>query len=102
MNWYAYPVVFDAVKSDKCNYVSIELYDEFVYIYKEKSFIIIKYKNTERVCTEETFNFFSNKPIEKVTLIKDKYGFLFHDIFNKKTCYAARVIQKSWSKWKKS
>ena len=100
MNWYAYPVILDAVKSDNNNYVSIELYDEFVHIYREKSFIIIKHKNTERVCTEETFNFFSNKPIEKITLVKDKYGFLFHDVFNKKMSHAAKVIQKSWAKRK--
>ena len=96
MNCYAYPIIFDAVKSNSDNILQIELYDSNIFIYKEKDKIIIKEGNMEISMSKSNFNFYSNKPINKITIIKDKYGHLFRDIFVREYMRAATIIQNVW------
>jgi hypothetical protein len=100
MNWYAYPIIFDAMKEYKNTYLSIEMYDSTVYIYQKNGHIYIKDLEKEIIHTPETFNFHTNKIIEKITIIQDKTGFLFCDIFDKRYFKAATIIQDAWKKQK--
>ena len=96
MNCYAYPVIFDAMKSNDEYYLSIEFYDTTIeYIYKKNGKIHLK-DNQKEIAYTSNFNYFTNKPINKITIIQDKYGFVFRDIFVKKYFKAATVIQKKW------
>ena len=80
MNCYAYPLIVEAMKSSFNNFLSVELYNrEQVYIYRKHSLIHIRSSNNEKghsLLTYEfhNFNYFNNKPIEKVTIIYDKLG----------------------------
>ncbi len=101
MNCYAYPLIFDAMKSDVGNNLLIELYDSSLNIYRKDEFIILKDDNGLIYYDLNNFNFYSNKPIIKITIMCDKYGALFREIFVKHYWKAAVSIQRSWKKHKK-
>ena len=100
MNCYAYPLIFDAMKSNVSNNLLIELYDSSFHIYRKDEFIILKDTNGLIYYDLNTFNFYSNKPINKITIMCDKYGPLFREIFVRQYWMAAIIIQRSWKKFK--
>lgn len=101
MNFYAYPIIFDAMKSSLDNYISVNLYESIIYIYRKNNLIFVKDNEKEIIYTQRNFNWFSNKPIEKITIIKDKCGSHFIDIFNKNHFKAAILIQQAWKNFKR-
>ena len=96
MNCYAYPVIFDSIKSENNNYLAVHLYDSILFIYKKHNKIHLKEPEKETIYDIDSFNFFTNKPINKITILCDKYGTVFNDIFVKKYYKAASVIQNEW------
>ena len=100
MNCYAYPIIFDAVKSEKCNNISIYLYDlSTIRIFKKDEFIILKDKDGIIYYNNDTFNFFINKPIRNILIISDKYGPKFSQIFDREYWRSAVAIQKAWKRY---
>ena len=95
MNYYAYPLIFDAMKSTVDNYMSIELSDSLIYIYRKNDIIYVK-DDEKTIVYHNNFNFFINKPIIKITIIYDKYGHRFSEIFNKSYFRAAITIQRKF------
>ena len=101
MNYYAYPLIFDAMKSSGEKYLSIQFCDnKVIYIYRKNKVIYLKDNNKVIIYNFNNFNFFANIPIERITIIFDKYGTRFTDIFNKNRFKAAIKIQQSWRKFK--
>ena len=96
MNCYAYPIIFETMKSKSDNHLSIELLDSFVYITKKGNDIFVKFSGISFHYTPETFNFSIDKPIIKITIIRDKYGPVFSDIFDRSYWKAATIIQRKW------
>ena len=100
MNCYAYPLIFEAVKSNNNNSLSVTFYDNtVVYICKKNDKIFIKDNKKIYVRSPKSFNFYNNKPIDKITIIWDKYGHQFKNIFDKNYFNASVVIQKAWKKY---
>ena len=99
MNCYAYPLIVEAMKSSFNNFLSVELYNrEQVYIYRKHNLVHVRSPNGQKTLTYEihNFNYFNNKPIEKVTIVYDKLGSMFRDIYNKEYSRAAITIQQAW------
>jgi hypothetical protein len=101
MNCFAYPVIFDAMKSKVDNYLSIEYYDSgFIHIYRKGGKIYVKDGDCLNSYTPSTFNFYTPKPINKITIIWDKYGQPFSTIFDKDYFRASVLIQRAWKNYK--
>ena len=96
MNYHAYNCIHESMKNEK--YLAIYYYDSMNYIYKQNNHIVVKDIEKEVFYNCDEFDFKCNKPIEKITVIQDKYGFVFSDIFNKKYLRAALTIQRAWKK----
>uniref|UniRef100_A0A6C0B0N6 Uncharacterized protein n=1 Tax=viral metagenome TaxID=1070528 RepID=A0A6C0B0N6_9ZZZZ len=97
MNCYAYPIIFDAMKSKNDNFLCLELMNcKTVYISRKGDDLFVKYSGICFNYTPKTFNFSIDTPILKITLIGDKYGSVFHDIFNKEYWKASTIIQNAW------
>ena len=101
MNCYAYPLIFDAIKSNINNNLLIELYDSSLTIYRKDEFVILRDDSGLIYYDLNNFNFYSNKPINKITILCDKYGPSFMEIFVKEYWKAAVIVQRSWKKYKK-
>ena len=98
MNFYAYNELIHAIKRTE-SYNSIELYDSMIYVYRFDDFVVVKDSEKEVFYTQSNFiNWKIQKPIIKITTISDKYGPVFHDIFNRKLLTAVTTIQKAWKK----
>ena len=67
-------------------------------IFKNDSFIILKDEEGAIYSDDSTFNFVSTKPIDKVTIICDKYGPKFSEIFDRSYWRSAVSIQRAWRK----
>ena len=102
MNNLVYPIVMEALQNSNNNILLIELYDSFVNIYRKDKFIVVQDSEHEIFYNYNNFNFVCNKPIEKVTIIGDKYGSVYSDIFNKVYFKAAFTIQQAWKNKKES
>jgi len=100
MNCYAYPIIFDALKNNKKLYLSICLYDSVITIIKNYDRILIKKNGKKYVYNKLNFNFYSNKPIEKITIVHDTYGNNYENVFIKKYVHAAVTIQEAWKMYK--
>ena len=101
MNCYAYPIIFDAVKSNLNNYTLIFLYDgSIIRIFKKDEFIILKDSEGMIYSDISTFNFNTPKPIENVLIICDKYGPRYSEIFVRNYWKAAVAIQRAWKRSK--
>lgn len=100
MNCYAYPVIFESMKEKIDNFLSIQLYDSIIHIYRKDGFIYIKDYEKEIIYEPKNFNFYSRKPIEKITIIYDKYGGKQSTIFEKEYVKAATIIQRSWKRYR--
>jgi len=99
MNCYAYPIIFEAMKSKNDNLLCVELMNSnTVYINRKGDDLFVKFKGISFKYSPKTFNFSIDKPILKITLIGDKYGGVFRDIFNKDYWKASTVIQHAWMK----
>jgi hypothetical protein len=97
MNCYAYPLIFETVKNNQILYLSIFLYDSIINITKKNGVICVTGDKKE-IYSSDTFNFYSNKPIDKITIVYDNYGASLKDIFNREHFKAATIIQKIWKK----
>jgi hypothetical protein len=100
MNCYAYPIIFDALKKNNKLYLSICLYDSVITIIKNYDRILIKKNGKKYVYNKFNFNFYSNKPIEKITIVHDTYGNNYDNVFIKKYVHAAVTIQEAWKMYK--
>jgi hypothetical protein len=98
MNCYAYPIIFEAMKEKVDNFLSVELYDSIIHIYRKNGYIYIQDFEKEIIYELGNFNFYSRKPIEKITIICDKYGGKHSIIFDKQYVKAATIIQRSWKR----
>ena len=97
MNCYAYPIIFDAMKSKNDNYLCLDVMNSnYIYINRKGGDLFVKFNGVSIKYTPKTFNFNIDKPILKITLIGDKYGSVFRDIFNKDYWKASTIIQHAW------
>jgi len=96
MNYLAYKSINESLENGI--YMAVYFYDSINYIYRKNDHIIVKDLEKEVFYKLNEFNFNSNKPIEKITVIQDKYGFVFSDIFDKRYLRAALTIQRAWKK----
>jgi len=97
MNCYAYPIIFDAMKSNSDNCLCLELMNsKNIYINRKGHDLFVKFNGFSFKYTPKTFNFSIEKPILKITLIGDKYGCVFREIFNKDYWKASVIIQRAW------
>ena len=89
------------MKSNSDNFLSMEvLNSNYIYIFKKQNDIIIKYSGFFFKYTPQTFNFSIDKPILNITIIHDKYGQSFKNIFNREYWKAATIIQNKWKQIK--
>ena len=100
MNCYAYPIIFEAMKENVNNFLSVELYDSIIHIYRKDDLIYISDYEKEIIYKYPNFNFYSSKPIEQITIIHDKYGGKQSTIFHKEYFKAAAIIQRAWKRYK--
>ena len=96
MNYFAYESINQAIKKEV--YLTVYFYDSLVYIYRKNENVIVKDLEKEVFYPLNKFQFHSNKPIEKITIIQDTYGPVFSDIFNKRYLQAILTIQRFWKK----
>ena len=102
MNCLAYPIIFDAMKSNNFNNISIFLYDfSMVHIFRKDEFIILKDSDGTIYSDKSTFNFVTTKPIDKIIINCDKYGPMFTEIFDRTYWRASVAVQRAWKRYKK-
>jgi hypothetical protein len=100
MNAYAYPIIFEALKDNVNNNLSIYLNNEMIRIFQKDEFIILKDSEGTIYYDCCDFSFWCEKEIDKITIICDMYGPLFQDVYNRKFWKAATIIQHNWKKHK--
>ena len=96
MNYFAEEIITNVILDNNNNYLLVKLYDSFMYVYRKEKFIVVKNTDNEVFYNNSNFNFTCSKPIETVTIIWDRYGTPYTEIFNKRFCKAATIIQQAW------
>jgi hypothetical protein len=101
MNYLAYPLIHQALRlNDINNHLLIESYDEQVRIHRIEEFVILRDREGFIYSYADSFKFLYNKPIYKVTILYDKYGALFREIFVRHYWKAALIIQRAWKRYR--